>query len=118
MSRPCGAPGERKEYDSNNQSMKNIKNELLTHLPREMSGYNLNKLGDKGPVKLYGWSLIPNCAKFDIEIKGKDLEWSSVGLEKNITPTIRITPANNRNMNKYMNFQIRRLERCKDKYKF
>lgn len=94
------------------------KNDLVTHLTREMSGAELNKPGNKGTIKLYGWSLIPNCARFDIEVKGKDIEWEKIGISKNITPTISIIPANNRGMNKYIKFQIKRLESCTDKYKF
>ena len=51
-------------------------------------------------------------------LKGVDLEWASIGIGKNITPDITVEPANNKHMNKYILYQISRLERCTDKYKF
>jgi hypothetical protein len=90
-----------------------------SHLANDMSRLEKNKVSNK--ESLYGWLKIPNCSTFRITIKGKDLLWEGIGIDKNITPDISITPANNRNMNRYITYNIKRLERCRDKgemYKF
>lgn len=92
-----------------------ITNEKI-HPTKRMSGFTLNNLGNK--TTLFGWLLIPNCSSFDIELKGRNPLWKSIGIDKNIDPKITIKPANNRNMNKYLLFQIRRLQNCTDKYKY
>jgi len=56
------------------------------------------------------WTRIPNCKEFKISLNGLDYDWIAVDIKKKLKPTIKITPHVNNNMNKYMTYQMKRLD--------
>lgn len=65
-----------------------------------------------------GWTSIPNCESFNLIVKEWDPRWKSIGIKKRYKPTIQFTKGNHK-MNKYMNYQVKRLEKHKwDSFKY
>jgi len=88
----------------------------FAHLAKEIESIFGNKLGNKDPdmnnnQTIEGWAKIPNCEKFVIKLNEYDLRWAKAGMQVRLTPDITITPHVNRNMNRYMKYQMKRLKR-------
>jgi hypothetical protein len=71
-----------------------------------------NKLGNKH-APYSGWSLIPNVNKFLVTPGAPDEKWQSVGIEKNKEPCFHVTPYYNNKLNKYIKYQVKRLDKLK-----
>lgn len=57
---------------------------------------------------------IPNCREFKIELEGIDKVYELFHIKKNLDPKITITPYDNKSLNRYMEHQLIRLEKCRD----
>jgi hypothetical protein len=67
-----------------------------------------NRIGDTPFRRL------PNCREFKIELEGIDKVYELFHIKKNLDPKITITPYDNKSLNRYMEHQLIRLEKCRD----
>jgi len=58
------------------------------------------------------WKLLPDCRKFRIELKGEDLLFAMHDVDKRLKPTITIIPYTNKKVNRYLDHQVRRLNKA------
>lgn len=72
--------------------------------------------GNNSSVKnhLYGWTCIPNCEKMDLFHGENDRIWEQYFGLKIRTTLKRVVKGPNGKMNKYMKYQLRRLDRKRD----
>jgi hypothetical protein len=90
----------------------------------EMASRAVNKRENKTRSRKLldtGWTRIPNCFKFELKIGPDCPQWKRLGIEKKTTLKKKVTPYINEPMNKYMKFQIRRLQKIKydkDHYRY
>jgi len=102
--------------NDNMQDRKWIKAFDFSYLTKEIERTFGNKLGNKDPSwnpngSIYGWAKIPNCQKFTIRLNDFDERWAAADMKVRIKPEITIVPHMNRNMNRYMKYQMKRLTR-------
>jgi len=88
----------------------------FSHLAKEIQRTFGNKLGNKDPSwstsgTILGWAKIPNCQKFSIQLNDFDTRWAAADMKVRVKPHITIVPHLNRNMNRYMRYQMNRLQR-------
>jgi len=74
---------------------------------QEIEEYIGNKLSNKTP---WGWSYLPNCAAFKITLSKYQANFAKFGMRVRIPPSIEITPYENKDANRYLEYQCRRLE--------
>jgi len=62
-------------------------------------------------LKEMGWSLIPNVSQFQFVSQEWDERWAELGLKIRKKGIMKTERGKNHKMNKYMNYQIRRMEK-------
>lgn len=79
---------------------------ILLVSPQSMKSSQVNKQDIKilGPFKL-----LPNVRHFSIRIRMLDKFWNLLGIRKRLKPIIKIYPYKNRQMNRYLIHQLRRM---------
>lgn len=60
-----------------------------------------------------GWFRFPNVKNFEIHLSSYVPELQSIGIDKRLSPTLRMDPLHNRRMNRYLEHNIIRLRRLK-----
>jgi len=106
-----------------NKTMTNNKEfrSFTAKLSHEMTQVQDNKCGDKirrSKILDTGWTRIPNCQQFNIELKGANPHWKSLGIDVNNPPKIEIISYMNKPMNRYMVYQVKRLKILRDQKKY
>lgn len=92
-----------------------------TEMASRVVNKRVNKASRSRKILDTGWTRIPNCFKFELKIGGLNPQWKELGIDKRDNSIKKITPYTNEPMNKYMKFQIKRLQRIKydsDHYKY
>jgi retron-type reverse transcriptase len=83
--------------------------EFANLIERAIKVNKLNKSGNKTRILGTPWVKFPVCAKFHISLNGMNLLAKHYGIEKKLEPDIYIVPLKNRNYNRYLEWNIRRL---------
>lgn len=99
-----------------NQNNKERLIDLFSTWGSQMLGDELNNLTKKSRKVLgTNWISLPNCSDFKIKLSELDFHLYSIGVKKRLTPkiTIEAESRSKKNMNEYMEFQIRRLRKHK-----
>lgn len=102
-----------------NKYMLETLNQIIPDLAKKMEGIIGNKLRIKTTDDSFitSWSRIPNCADFQISTGNKDLKLLPLGISVNERTEVKIfiMPEKNKPLNKYISYQLKRLEKLREK---
>jgi len=104
-----------------NRTLVLLRENSHTEMASRVVNKRVNKASRSRKLLDTGWTRIPNCFKFELKIGGLHPQWKELGIDKRNDSVKKIIPYMNEPMNKYMKFQIKRLQRIKydsDHYKY
>lgn len=82
----------------------------LNNLLHEMKKDVLDgRVGSTGSIQNSGFKRIPNASQFVIHVQPENELLKEVGMSRRLTPRMETKPNNNKKMNDYMDYQIKRL---------
>jgi hypothetical protein len=95
--------------------MKNNELNSLNLTQRMISDFSSRRGKYRQPniLKEYGWTAVPNVKEFSLKVNDWNPKWKSIGLNIRHSPTIKAKMITNKGFNKYMTYQIKRLEKFK-----